>query len=222
MRRSLPIPIISLIAAVITVVGCATVRYPSYYTLSLPAPVAVDKRPVAIDGSVAVREFEAPRFLNEGSIVYRETPESLAFYPYDRWGSDPRRAVTTAVIRRMQSQGIFRSVDQLDGRTAADWTMTGNIDHLEEVDHGSSVSVEVSLSARLVDTRTGELLWQGAATKTAKLDKRSVPGVVEEMSLQTQSAIEELVNSMQAHVTSVYASAAPATAGQTPAGHTNP
>jgi hypothetical protein len=37
-----------------------------------------------------------------------------------------------------------------DGRDAADYLLTGTINHLEEVDDSTGVSVECSISARLI------------------------------------------------------------------------
>jgi len=146
--------------AVISLAGCAgKIRYPNYYVLNLPAA----NSPSPVLGSVAVREFAAPRFLRQGTIASRESPEQLDFYEYHRWAEDPRRMVTLAMVREMQSRGLFRSVDVLDGRGSPDCLMTGTINHLEEINEGPNVSIEVAPSARLINLRTGEVLWQGAS-----------------------------------------------------------
>jgi cholesterol transport system auxiliary component len=123
----------------------------------------------------------------------------LDFYNYHHW-ADPRRAVTAAMAREMQARGLFQSVYVFDGRGTPDYLVTGAIDHLEEVDQGPNVSIEVGLSARLINLRTGEVLWQGASSKTAKLDQRSVPGIVTEMSREVANIVEGLVSSMQDRV----------------------
>jgi ABC-type uncharacterized transport system auxiliary subunit len=198
---------IGLMTAVISLTACAgKIRYPSYYVLNLPAPVSRANPPASILGSVAVREFSAPRFLREGPIAYRESPEQLDFYDYHRWAEDPRRMVTLAMVRQMQAQGLFRSVDLFDGRGSPDCLMTGAIDHLEEVDQGPQVSIEVALSARLINLRTGEVLWQGASSKNSKLEQRSVPGIVSEMSREVSDMVEGLVSSMQNRVSLVSSS----------------
>jgi uncharacterized lipoprotein YmbA len=187
-----------VMAVLIGLTGCAgKIRYPSYYTLNLPVPPSADDRPVPVLGPVAVREFSAPRFLREGPIVYRPAPEQLDFYNYDRWAEDPRRAVTEALVKEVRARGIFESVDVFDGRGTPECLITGSLDHLEEVDRGSNVSIEVSVSARLVDLRTGEVLWRGISTKTTTVDQRSVPGIVSEMSRGVASAVGSLVSSMQ-------------------------
>lgn len=181
--------------------GCAgKVRYPSYYVLnpSVPQARATESEPLA--GSVAVREFAAPDYLRQGPIVYREPGNRLGYYEYNRWAVDPRRAVTDAVIRDMQSRGIFQSVGRYDGRGAPDYIVNGEILHLEEVDDGAGVSIEVTLSARLTDVNSGNLLWQDTASQTAKLDQRSIPGLVGEMSRDLENTIRSLVSSMEKQI----------------------
>ena len=90
--------------------GCAgKIRYPTYYVLNVPAPASTNDRSKPILGSVAVRVFSAPEFLREGPIAYRQSPEQLDFYNYHRWAVDPRRVVTAAMVRKMQTQGLFQS-----------------------------------------------------------------------------------------------------------------
>jgi uncharacterized lipoprotein YmbA len=197
---------VGLTTALTSLAGCGgKIRYPSYYVLNVPAPAPATDRSKPILGAAAVREFSAPEFLREGPIAYRQSPEQLDFYNYHRWAVDPRRAVTAAMVQEMQTRGLFQSVDMFDGHGSPECLVTGTLDHLEEVDHGSDVSIEVRVSARLINLRTGEVLWQDAATETARLDERSVPGIVAEMSRELGSAVERLVSSMQDRVRAVSA-----------------
>ena len=189
---------IVIVTVLVSLGGCAgKVRYPSYYVLDVPARPSVTDHQQPILGSVAVREFSAPEFLREGPIAYRPSAEQLDFYNYHRWAENPRRAVTVAVVREMQAREIFQSVVVFDGRGTPEGLVTGTLDHLEEVDQGSNVSIKVGLSARLTNLRTGEVLWQGASSSNAKLDQRSVPGEVAEMSREVGSVVENLISSMQ-------------------------
>jgi hypothetical protein len=183
--------------------GCGAVRYPNYYELSTPAPVArVNTVPSAIR-SVAVRQFDAPPFLRSGPIAYRESAERLGFYPYDRWAVDPRRSVTAAMISDLQATGLFQSVGLFDGHTVPECIITGTIEHLEEVDREKSVSIDVRVSAGLMDFHTGEILWHGSASSDTVVEQRSVSGVVSQLSLGLGSAVQELASSMQDHLHSL-------------------
>jgi uncharacterized lipoprotein YmbA len=186
---------IGIAAAIAGLAGCAKIRYPSYYLLNVPPPSST-ARALSPLNPVAVRQFSAPAFLREGPIVYRESPEQLQFYNYDLWAVDPRRAATSAIVGEMRARNVFQSVDLYDGSTTCDWIVSGTLDHLEEVDEGADVWIEVGLSARLKSVRTGEVLWQDTSIKRVKVDKRSVPGVVAGMSREMGTAVEALVTSM--------------------------
>ena len=186
---------IGVVAALAGLAGCAKIRYPNYYLLNIPAPLSTG-RTVPPLSPVAVRQFGSPAFLREGPIVYRESPEQLGFYNYDRWAVDPRRAATSAMVSEMRSRGAFQSVDLYDGGTSCDWIVSGTLDHLEEIDEGADVWIEVGLSARLKSARTGQVLWQDTSTRRVKADERSVPGVVAGMSREMGTAVQSLVTSM--------------------------
>jgi uncharacterized lipoprotein YmbA len=210
-----PILGIGLVTALTGLVGCTgKIRYPNFYVLNVPARTSAANRTSAALGTVAVREFGAPAFLRGGPIVYRESPERLDFYAYHRWAVDPRQTVTGLVIQEMQSRGVFRCVDAFDGRGTPEFVLTGSIGHLEEVDQGAEVWVEVALSASLTSLRTGEVVWQGTSAKKAKLDQRSVPGVVAAMSREMGIAVEALVSSMLDRVSATAPAARRATSGQ--------
>ncbi|HVP00241.1 MAG TPA: GNA1162 family protein [Bryobacteraceae bacterium] len=197
MLNSQPAFAIGLIVTSLGLAGCTgKIRYPSYYALDVPAPPS-SSRPKPILGSVAVKEFSAPRILREGPIVYRPSPDQVDFYVYHRWAEDPRREVTAAMMNELRARGIFQSVDVFDGHGSIDCVLTGTLDHLEEVDRGNDVSTEVSVSARLINLRTGEVLWQDTSSKTSKLDQRSVPGIVAELSRDLGNVVKSLVASMQ-------------------------
>src|SRR5258706_3648553 len=98
-----------VLSLALSLVGCAMqARSPKYYMLDLPSPPSSAAHPTL--GTIVVREFDAASFLRGGRIVYRESPTQLGFYEYQRWAVDPRRSVTDAIVREVQSLGNFRSV----------------------------------------------------------------------------------------------------------------
>lgn len=197
-RKRMAQPTLLISIALMTLCGCAgKIRYPSYYLLNLQAPADASRSSKPAFGPVAVREFQAPRFLSEGPIAYREAGDRLGFYGYHRWAVDPRRTVTDGLIRAMQSRGFFESVARYDGRGSPEYLLTGEILHLEEVDEGTNVSIEVGLSAQMINLHTGKLVWRDTTSQTAKLDHRSISGVVGEMSREIQTAVAGLVSSME-------------------------
>jgi uncharacterized lipoprotein YmbA len=203
MRQFNFLPVIGLILAVVVLAACAGVRYPSYYLLNpVVHPVERDVggsfRP--LPGAVAVRPFSAPGFLREGPIAYRPAPEQLNFYNFHRWAVDPRQTTTRAVVDTLRNRGLFQAVALFDGNGSPAFLLTGTLDHLEEVDSGADVSIEVGISARLVDLKSGDTLWQGSSSKNGKVGQRSVSGTVAEMSRELGSAVDALVSSLQDRV----------------------
>jgi uncharacterized lipoprotein YmbA len=195
MKKSTIAPLLS---AFMALVGCAKVRYPDYYVLNLPNPVSASRDSGPIPATVAVREFRAPQYLRQGAIAYRPEAEQIAFYDYDRWAEDPRQSVTTAIVRELKP--VFESAELYDGRIGAEFLLTGSLDRLEEVDSERSVSVEVGISAKLQNVKTGDVMWSDTAFKTSEVNQRSLPAVVAEMSSDLSAAATQLVTSMRSHV----------------------
>ena len=181
---------IALLTGLIALDGCAGVRYPNYYTLNLPNPPSASHGSAPISGTVVVREFRAPEYLRQERIVYRPEPEQIAFYDYQHWAEDPRRTVTAAIVGNLQQ--LFKSAELYDGRTDADFLLTGSLDRLEELDNGNSVSVDVRISATLHDLKTGDVIWSGTSSKTSAVEQRSISGIVAAMSRDLSEATGQL------------------------------
>ena len=191
-------PIAALLIALVALGGCARVRYPDYYALRLPNPVSASRDSARIAASVAVREFRAPQYLRQGSIVYRPESEQIAFYDYHRWAEDPRQSLTNTIVRGLKQ--VFESVDVYDGRSGAEFLLTGSLDRLEEVDSEGSVAVEVEISGKLQNVKTGNVVWSDTSFKTSKVNQRSLPAVVAEMSRDLAEAATQLISSMRSRV----------------------
>ena len=196
---------LTVILATLTIsaclLGCGRTRFPAYYTLHVPAavdvPSAGEARP-----SLSVREFHSPTYLREGAIVYRTSPEQMGFYQYHRWAVDPREFVTDAMIDRLRATGRFAEVRAYDGRSDADFVLSGRLEKLEEVDYEGGVRVEVALSAQITDARAGKTVWANAASESARVEKRSVPAVAAEMSQALDNAMQKLLASLTFSTTS--------------------
>jgi uncharacterized lipoprotein YmbA len=190
--------------------GCGgKIKYPTYYTLELPPPpssAASDPRNL---GTMAVRPFATPPYLRQGRIVYREAPNQVGFYEYQRWAADPGAAVTTALIETLRSSGLYSLVGPYDGHDKPEYLMTGQLERLDEIDYGGALRVEAKLSVQLMNLRTGTTSWVGDATETSTVETQTVNSVVAAMSKAAQACIDQLIASMQQKL----AGAAPAASG---------
>jgi ABC-type uncharacterized transport system auxiliary subunit len=175
--------------------GCGSVRYPASYLLDLPAPPHNPAPLEPVLGAVAVRDFRCPEYLCEGRIVYRPTPEEVGFYEYHRWAMNPREAITQSMVSSLRAESIFKAVVVHEQRMHTAYVLTGNIERLEEVDQGRDVRGVCTISAQLIDARTGYVVWNETASGSVRVETRSVAGVVSSLSAAVQTAVDQLVAS---------------------------
>jgi ABC-type uncharacterized transport system auxiliary subunit len=195
--------IVFCLAALVILTGCAgRVRYPTYYTLNLPAPPDPPAAEKA-HASLAVREFRAPTYLYQGPIVYKTSPEQIGFYAYDRWAMDPREFVTNSVIERMRASGVFARVQSYDGSRDIDYVLSGRLEKLEELDYQAGVKVQVAISAEITSIGTGAVVWSNAVSEIGDVNKHDVPAVVSEMNSTMERAIRELLKPIPADMATV-------------------
>ena len=185
-----------MLATMAALTGCAgKIRYPSYYTLNIP-PASDPPPEENVRTSIAVREFQSPVYLRQGSIVYRRTPEEVGFYEYHRWAADPRAEVTSAVVDHLRASNQFSTVSSYDGRSNADYIFSGRLEKLEEVDYDGGVKVEVAISAQITRVSSGTTVWSNAVSEATTVPQRSVPGVVSQMNKSMDIAIAKLLSSI--------------------------
>jgi cholesterol transport system auxiliary component len=171
------------------------VKYPTYYALQLAPAVAAQASP-AVTASIAVREFRSADYLRRGAIVYRPSAEEIGFYDYSRWATEPPRTITDAIVDHLRASGNFTRVKIYDGRSDADYVLTGRLEQLDEVDYGGGVKVEVALSAQITDSRSGKTVWENSASESVVVDKREVANVVSTMSHAMDHTIVKLLGSL--------------------------
>ena len=200
MKRIHIVALLLLLSSLIVLAGCSgKMRYPSYYTLNLPAP----PDPPAIENSnatVAIREFSAPAYLRRGAIVFKTSPESVGFYTYQRWAVDPCDFVTDTMRDRLNATGLFAHVKRYDGRPDAEYLVTGRLEKLEEIDYDGGVKVVVAISAQMIKVDTGATVWMKAVTKVGNVEKRDVSAVVSAMSNTMDGAMQELLTPLPAEM----------------------
>ena len=192
MRKTLT-TLVFFLAALVILTGCGgKVKYPSYYTLNLPAP----PDPPAAENAhatLAIRQFRAPTYLRQGAIIYKTSSEQIGFYAYHRWAMDPRDFVTNSISERLRASGTFARVKGYDGSRDADYILSGRLEKLEELDYQGGVKVQVAISAEMTNITTGKIVWSNAVSEIGDVDKHDVPAVVSEMNRTMQRAIEKLV-----------------------------
>lgn len=184
------------IAAAVALAACGSVRYPAHYVLDIAAaPPAPAASPGAL-GPLVVRELGCPPYLCEGRVVYREEPHRVGFYDYHRWAIDLRAALTRLLADRIRASSLFESVTVAGSPSRAAYLLRGEIERFEEVDEKTSVYAICTISAEVVDAKTGTATWRGTVSETVPLQQRDVAGVVVGLSVASQKVADRLVASM--------------------------
>ncbi len=184
----------------LSISGCGSIKYPSYYTLSIAPELKPEITETHPPFTVAVQQFQTPEYLRQGRIVYSTAPGKIGFYEYHRWAIEPGATVTTAVVESLRSNRLFSSVALYAGSHSADYLFSGTLDKLQEVDYGGGVRVEAKLSAQLMNLRTGAIVWTGHASETSKVEGHDVNAVVAGMSRALQASIDQLLTGMERQV----------------------
>ncbi len=176
--------------------ACGSARYPAYYMLNFEpsAQAAASERGI---GSLTVKELQCPDYLCEGRIVYRPTPAEVAFYQYHRWAVSPRAMIAQYLAERVRARSLFISVSGDESRMAPDFVLSGTLERLEEVDEARQVAAVCSISAQLVDTRTGAVVWSRTATERVSVEQRDVAGVVNGLATAVRATVDRLVADME-------------------------
>lgn len=175
--------------------GCGSVRYPASYVLSVPTPLEASAEQGDL-GPLAVRPFTCTDYVCDGRIVYRPSPEQVGFYEYHRWAADPREMVTRFMVNAVDAHRVFTHVGPDLGGSRQAYVLSGHIEELEEVDRGGDVQAVCTMSARLVDGRTGSVIWSARTSSSVPVTERDVAGVVRSLSKAVHETIERLATWM--------------------------
>ena len=176
--------------------ACGSARYPAYYTLHLEPSTQARASERAM-GTLAIKELSCPDYLCEGRIVYRATPAEVGFYQYHRWASSPRAMIAQYLAERVRVGSLFTSVSGDESRMATDFLLSGTLERLEEVDEARQVVAVSTISAQLVDTRAGVVVWSGTAAERVPVQQRDMPGVVNGLGAAVRASVDRLVSDME-------------------------
>jgi ABC-type uncharacterized transport system auxiliary subunit len=129
-------------------------------------------------------------------VVYREEPDRIGFYDYHRWALNPRTALTRVLADRIRASSLFESVTIAGSPARAAYLLRGEIARLEEVDEKTSVHAICTISAEVVDVKTGTVRWTGTVSETVPVPQRDVAGVVAGLGVASRTVADRLVGSI--------------------------
>ena len=128
--------------------------------------------------------------------MYREEPHRIGFYDYHRWAINPRTALTRLLTDRIRASSLFESVTVGGSPARAAYLLRGEIERFEEVDEKTSVHAVCTISAEIVDVKTGTVTWRGTVSEMVPVQRRDVAGVVAGLGVAARTVADRLVASM--------------------------
>jgi ABC-type uncharacterized transport system auxiliary subunit len=129
-------------------------------------------------------------------VVYREEPYRVGFYDYHRWAVNPSTALTRVLADRIRASSLFESVTVAGSPARAAYLLRGEIERLEEVDETTSVHALCTISAEIVDVKTGTVTWTGTLSARVPVQQRDVAAVVVALGVSAQTVADRLVASI--------------------------
>src|SRR4029078_10839442 len=124
-------------------------------------------------------------------------PAEIGFYQYHRWATSPRTMVAQCLAERVEARSFFTSVSASDSARSADFLLTGTLEQLEEVDDGHQVTAICTMSAQLVRTRGGVVVWSGTAAGRVPVQQRDMTGVVNGLATAARNTVDRLLADME-------------------------
>jgi hypothetical protein len=79
-----------------------------------------------------------------------------------------------------------------------DYILRGEIQNLEEVDTGSSVTARVAMTLDVTDTKTRAIVWSGAASMERPVNGNNVDDVARELHEGVRLSLEKLTRDLAA------------------------
>lgn len=185
--------------------ACGSAPPTNYYTVRIPQPPAAAENG---KGQLGVALPQAEHLLRQDRIVYFTQEHGLNFYHYHRWAEPPAFMVQSALIRRLQSAGMFGDVVPYRAQKGLDYLLRGRLLALEEVDSGTEVSARFGLQLELVRQEDAQVVWSSGHNCQRPVGTKSVDAVVEALSGCVEEGLTQLTQSLGAAVEQLQRAAA--------------
>lgn len=188
-----------LIAGLLT--GCGSARPAKYYQLTVPRePGAVEKTD-AVPVRLLIGELMTTHLYREDRIVYGHDPEQLGTYEYERWAEPPTEMIQEILLRQLRATGHYRAVHVRRSNMPGDFAIRGRLYDFKEIE-GSPISTRVTLELEMRDLKTGATVWNHYYTHDEPASEKDVPAIVAALDKNVQSAIKEVVESLDQYFAS--------------------
>lgn len=154
---------------------------PALYVLTAPEPGVPAGQ--TVPAQLVVEEFSAPAAIDTSRIVYKSSPNSIAYYAGARWADRAPRMIAALTVETLTDTGSFPAVTGPGAPVRMDLALSGDIRAFEAYRASgagfgeSATNVRVSLFVRLVRLRDRAIVASREFTAEAKADS-GMDGIV--------------------------------------------
>ncbi len=189
MRRIWPLAVLSVWAALAaSLAGCGRAPTRSYYTLTYP--IEQGRFAESLDVTVRVKEVDLRESYRRSEIVLRPDRHELQYDRARRWSERPQKMITSLLIDHLRASNLVRQVDEKVAQSPAAYTLTAEVEAIEEVQAGDQALARLAMNLRLVRFADDTVVW------TYRFDARRPVGEVERNT--TRSTVRALSEILQA------------------------
>lgn len=169
-------------------VGCGRAPARSYYTLTYP--IEQGRFTDSVDVTVRVKEIDLRESYRRSEIVLRPDRHELRYDRARRWSERPQKMITALLVDHLRASNLVRQVDEKVAQTPAQYTLSAEVEAIEEVQAGDQALARLAMNLRLVRFADDTVVW------TYRFDARRPVGEVERNT--TRSTVRALSEILQA------------------------
>lgn len=139
--------------------------------------------------------IDAPRYLSQAYIAYRNSPYQLEISRYSKWESPPNNMVREAFKTRIFSTGDFKEVRSSNIVPDGFYSLAINLKKFERYDEGNDSFGDLFFDVQL-SSPDGKELYHQTISKHVKLDDETFLSLAKGLSAALSESIEEVSESI--------------------------
>ena len=168
------------------------------YSLNLNAPEISSTVKDGFSDKSLVILVNAPRYLSQPYIAYRNSPYELELSRYSKWEASPQEMFRGALKNYLSSAGVFKEVRVSNVVPEGFYSLDIDIKKFERYDEGNDSYGELMFDCALYSS--DEVRISGSAiSKKIKLEDRTYLNLAKGLSKALDQAIKEAIEAVMAN-----------------------
>ncbi|MFC1849622.1 ABC-type transport auxiliary lipoprotein family protein [candidate division CSSED10-310 bacterium] len=175
-----------------------TTKIPSkhYYLVTFPMPKPFPQ--IKYPFTVRVKDFRISSTYNRNQLVYRYSLHELEYYNYQLWTEKPQKMVSDLVRKSIARSNLFAKVTEKLGEATPDFTLTGEIDAIEELDSDDFWYAHLAMRFQLQRFEDDKIIWTYSFDERRKVTVKEPRIVVRTLSEILDREMMKIIKNLDA------------------------